>query len=101
MSIKVFVLYDLNFDIVFIALMKCSMSFSHCFIPYVAALQGRWLPRMLKVTGSIPGRGCTDLYRARRRSGGTAHEGGGDESRQLDNPYLTTLSGADCGRLQQ
>ena len=69
-------------------------------MPYVAALQGSWLPRMLKVAGSIPGRGCTDLYRAPRSSGSTAHEGGGTSS-QLDNPSLTPLSGAGCGRLQQ
>ena len=36
-----------------------------------------WLPRMLKDEGSILGRGCTDLFCARRRLGRTAHEGGG------------------------
>ena len=34
-----------------------------------------------------------------RRSGGTAHEGGGVTS-QLDLPSLTPLSVASCGRLQ-
>ena len=34
-----------------------------------------------------------------RRSGGTAHEGGGATS-QLDPPSLTPLSVAGCGRLQ-
>ena len=34
-----------------------------------------------------------------RRSGGTAHEGGGAPS-QLDLPSLTPLSAAGCGRLQ-
>ena len=34
-----------------------------------------------------------------RRSGGTAHEGGGATS-QLDLPSLTPLSVAGCGRLQ-
>ena len=77
MYIKVFPLGDLNFNIMFIALMMYSMSYNHCFMPYVASLQGRWLPRMLKVTGSIPGTGCIDLYRARRCSGGTAHAGEG------------------------
>ena len=33
-------------------------------ITWVAA-QSMWLPRMLKVAGSIPGRGCTGLYYAR------------------------------------
>ena len=28
-----------------------------------------WLPRMLKVAGSIPSRGCNDLYRARGSQG--------------------------------
>ena len=38
---------------------------------------------------------CTDLYYT-RRSGGTAHEGGGcDQS--LDLPSLTPLSVAVCG----
>ena len=34
-----------------------------------------------------------------RRSGGTVHEGEGATS-QLDLPFLTPLSVADCGRLQ-
>ena len=34
-----------------------------------------------------------------KRSGGIAHEGGGATS-QLDLPFLTQLSVADCGRLQ-
>ena len=54
---------------------------------------------MLMVAGSFPVYGCDDLYYARRRSGGTAHEGGGTTS-QLDLPFLTPLSEAGCGRLQ-
>ena len=34
-----------------------------------------------------------------RRAGGTAHEGG-DATSQLDQPYLTPLSVAGCGRLE-
>ena len=43
-----------------------------------------------------------DLHRCilcTRRSGGTAHEGGGAIS-QLDLPSLTPLSVAGCGRLE-
>ena len=50
----------------------------------------------MKVAGSIPGRGCTDLYCARMRSGGAAHEGGGATS-QLNLPSLTPMSVAGCG----
>ena len=35
-----------------------------------------------------------------RRSGGTAHEGGGGATSQLDLPSLTPLFVAGCGRLQ-
>ena len=35
-----------------------------------------------------------------RRSGGTAHEGGGGATSQLDLPSLTPLSVAGCGQLQ-
>ena len=44
----------------------------------------------------------TELHRfilCLRRSGGTAHEGGGATS-QLDLPSLTPLFVAGCGRLQ-
>ena len=55
---------------------------------------------MLKVAGPIPGRACTYLYNmCTRRSGGTAHEGGGATS-QLDIPSPTPLFVAGCGRLQ-
>ena len=58
---------------------------------------------MLKVAGlqdRIPG--VAELHRfilCTRRSGGTAHKGGGATS-QLDLPSLTPLSVAGCGRLQ-
>ena len=60
--------------------------------------QGGFL-RMLKDAGSIPGSGCTDLYCARRLSGGTANEDGG-----CDQPIGSTVPDAivlaGCGRLQ-
>ena len=59
-----------------------------------------WLPRMLKVAGSIPGRGYTDLYCARGTQGVLSMSVGGAIS-QLDLPSLAPLSVAGYGRLQQ
>ena len=64
---------------------------------------------MLKVAGSIPSRGCTDLYYAHfvlwgtkcdLYYGGTAHKVGWPETSQLDLTSLTPLSVAGCGGLQ-
>ena len=60
---------------------------------------GRWLPRMLKVAGLIPARGCTDLYYALGAQGVLPMRVGGATS-QLDLPSLTPLSVTGCGRLQ-
>ena len=65
-------------------------------------LSGRigWLPRMMKLQYRLPVE--PRLHRfilCTRRSGGTAHDGGGATS-QLDLPSLTILSVAGCGRLQ-
>ena len=63
------------------------------------------LPRVLKVArlqDRIPAVAALHrfiLYICTRRSGCTAHEGGGATSR-LDLPFLTPLSFAGCGRLQ-
>ena len=65
----------------------------------VSTLSGRlvrWLPSMLKVAGSIPGLGCTDLHYARGAQGTRV----GGATSQLDQPSLTPLSVASCGRLQ-
>ena len=54
---------------------------------------------MLDVAGSIPGRGCTDLYNARGAQGVPPMRVGGATS-QLDLPSQTPLSVAGCVRLQ-
>ena len=77
-----------------------STSVRALFIPWVAALAG-WVPLMWKVAGSIPGRGCNDLWC-------TVHEalrgynscGWGVTASQLDLPSLTPLFVAGCNRLQ-
>ena len=62
----------------------------------------RWLPRMLKLQDQFPVE--LRLHRfmlCTRRSGSTAHEGGGATCLyQFDLPSLTPLSVASCGRLQ-
>ena len=58
-----------------------------------------WLPRLLKVAGSTPSRGCTDLYCARGAQGVLPMRVGG-ATRELDLPSLTTLFVAGCGRRQ-
>ena len=67
-------------------------------IPWVASY-ARWWLRMLKVARSIPGRSYTDLYYVRgdqevlpTRLGGVTIE--------LDQPSLTPLFVAGCGRLK-
>ena len=64
-------------------------------ILWVAAYS-RWLPRMLKVAGSVPGRGSTYLYCARGAQGVLPMRAGSATS-QLDLPSLTPLSVAGCG----
>ena len=54
---------------------------------------------MLKVAGSIPGRGWTDLYCARGAQGTLPKRMGG-ATIQLDLPALTPLSTAGCGQMQ-
>ena len=54
---------------------------------------------MLKVAGSIPGSGCTDLFCARGAQGVLLMRVGVTVS-QLDLPSLMPLSVAACGRLQ-
>ena len=63
------------------------------------AAKAKWLLRMLKVAGSIPGRGCTDLHCAPGAQGVLPTRVGVAAS-QLDLPSLTPLSEAGCGRLQ-
>ena len=58
-----------------------------------------WLPRMLYVVGSIPGDQCTDLYYARVAHGVLQMRLWGATSK-LDQPSLTPLPVAGCGRLQ-
>ena len=55
---------------------------------------------MVKVAGSIPGSCCVDLYYARGAQGVLPMREEGATS-QLDLPFLTPLSVAGCGRLQQ
>ena len=54
---------------------------------------------MLKVAGSIPGLGCTDLYYTRGAQGVLPMRVG-DATNQLDLPSLTPLSVVGYGRLQ-
>ena len=54
---------------------------------------------MLKVAGSIPGRGCTDLFCARGAHGVLLMRVGVTAS-QLVVQCLTPLAAAGCGRLQ-
>ena len=80
---------------------------SNIVIGYIPTLSGRRcnvkVPLMLKAPrfqDRIPA--VAELLRfilCTRRSGGTAHEGGSATS-QLDQPSLTPLSVAGCGRLQ-
>ena len=54
---------------------------------------------MLKVAGSIPGRGCTDLCYARGAQG-VLRMGVGGPTSQWDLLSLAPLSVAGCGRLK-
>ena len=57
------------------------------------------MPLILKIAGSIPGRGYADLYYARGAQGALTMRVGGATS-QLDLPSLTALSVTGCGQLQ-
>ena len=57
-------------------------------------------PHKLKVAGLIADGGCTDVYCALGTQGALPMRVGGATS-QMDQPSLTPLSVAGCGRLRQ